>query len=97
MSIDAVEEAIVGCGLAQSWEGGVAACEAARVAAEPNLQLGHDLVVDAVNDSDPARHTWRVPDRGGISVQHLTSRPEAKRLVSHVVVEVSVGGSSLGP
>ena len=27
--------------------------------AEQNLRLGHDVVVDAVNDSAPARQTWR--------------------------------------
>jgi len=27
--------------------------------AEQNLRLGHDVVVDAVNDSEEARQTWR--------------------------------------
>lgn len=27
--------------------------------AELNLRLGHDVVVDAVNDSEEARQTWR--------------------------------------
>ncbi len=59
LSIDAIEESIIGCGLPASWKVGVAAYEAARVMAELNLRLGHDVVVDAVNDSDEARQTWR--------------------------------------
>ena len=38
---------------------GVAAYEATRAMAELNLRLGHCVVVDAVNDSDEARQTWR--------------------------------------
>lgn len=33
--------------------------EATRAVAEQNLRLGHDVVVDAVNDSEEARQTWR--------------------------------------
>lgn len=59
LSIDVVEESILACGLPSGWQVGVAAYEAARVMAEQNLRLGHDVVVDAVNDSEPARQTWR--------------------------------------
>ncbi len=59
LSIDAVEESLLACGLPAGWEVGVAAYEAARAMAEQNLRLGHDVVVDAVNDSDEARQTWR--------------------------------------
>lgn len=59
LSIDAVEESILACGLPSGWQVGVAAYEAARAMAEQNLRLGHDVVVDAVNDSEPARQTWR--------------------------------------
>lgn len=59
MSIDTVEDALVGAGLASSWETGVAAYEAVRAAAEQNLELGRIVVVDAVNDSEIARDTWR--------------------------------------
>lgn len=59
LSIDAVEESLLTCGLPAGWEVGVAAYEAARAMAEQNLRLGHDVVVDAVNDSDEARQTWR--------------------------------------
>lgn len=30
-----------------------------RVVAESNLSLGHSVIVDAVNDSEEARETWR--------------------------------------
>jgi predicted kinase len=60
LSIDPIEDALLGAGLARSWETGVAAYEAARVMAERNLTLGRSVVVDAVNDSEPARETWRV-------------------------------------
>src|SRR5262249_22317563 len=36
----------------------VAAHEATRAAAGQNLALGWDVVVDAVNDTEPARRTW---------------------------------------
>jgi predicted kinase len=60
LSIDPVEEALLGAGLEPGWTTGVAAYEAVRAAAETNLVLGHTVVVDAVNDSDGARDTWRV-------------------------------------
>ena len=59
LSIDAIEDALLGAGLAGGWTTGVAAYEAARVVAEEHLLLGRSVVVDAVNDSDPARDTWR--------------------------------------
>ena len=59
LSIDAVEGSLLACGLPAGWEVGVAAYEAARAMAEQNLRLGHDVVVDAVNDNDEARQTWR--------------------------------------
>lgn len=58
LSIDAIEEALLGCGLPAGREVGIAAYEAARAIAELNLRLGADVVVDAVNDSDDARQTW---------------------------------------
>lgn len=59
LSIDAVEESILACGLPAGWQVGVAAYETVRAMAEQNLRLGHDVVVDAVNDSEEARQTWR--------------------------------------
>ena len=59
LSIDPIEDALLGAGLPPSEETGVAAYEAARAVAELNLALGRSVVVDAVNDSEPARDTWR--------------------------------------
>jgi predicted kinase len=59
LSIDPIEDAMLGAGLSLGWETGVAAYEATRAAAEQNLALGWHVVVDAVNDSDAARQTWR--------------------------------------
>lgn len=59
LSIDTVEDALLGAGFPRSWTTGVAAYEAVRAAAEQNLGLGRNVVVDAVNDSEPARDTWR--------------------------------------
>jgi predicted kinase len=59
LSIDLVEDALLGAGLAPGWTTGVAAYEAVRSVAENNLTLGRSVVVDAVNDSEAARDTWR--------------------------------------
>ena len=59
LSIDAVEESILASGLPRGRHVGVAAYEATRAMAEQNLRLGHDVVVDAVNDSAPARDSAR--------------------------------------
>jgi predicted kinase len=59
LSIDPVEDALLGAGLAAGWQTGVAAYEATRACAELNLAAGRVVVVDAVNDSELARRTWR--------------------------------------
>lgn len=59
VSVDLVEDALLGTGLPADWTTGVAAYEAARAVAEENLALGYTVVVDAVNDSSPARETWQ--------------------------------------
>src|ERR671927_742877 len=59
LSVDEVEEALLGAGLASDWTTGAAAYEAVAAAAAENLRLGHTVIVDAVNDSEPARDTWR--------------------------------------
>ena len=58
LSIDDAEDAMRACGVPPE-ASGVAAYEVVRAAAEQNLRLGADVVVDAVNDSAPARETWR--------------------------------------
>ncbi|WP_426511387.1 AAA family ATPase [Dactylosporangium sp. McL0621] len=59
LSVDNAEDAMLGAGLPAGWATGVAAYEVIRAAAEQNLALGRDVVVDAVNDGEPARETWR--------------------------------------
>ena len=58
LSVDEVEDALLGVGLPSDWTTGVAAYEAVAAAAAANLRLGHVVIVDAVNDSEPARDTW---------------------------------------
>ncbi|WP_166509560.1 AAA family ATPase [Blastococcus sp. TF02-8] len=67
VSIDQIEDALLGAGLPRSRTTGIAAYEAARAVAEQNLALGRSVVVDAVNDSEPARATWRMVARRGIT------------------------------
>ena len=59
VSVDTIEDALLGAGFGPGWKTGVAAYEAARAAAEQNLRLGRTVIVDAVNDTDAARQTWR--------------------------------------
>ena len=59
LSIDAVENAMLGAGAERGWTTGVSAYEAVRAMAEDNLTRGMTVVVDAVNDSEAARDTWR--------------------------------------
>jgi predicted kinase len=59
LSVDDIEDALLGVGLPSDWTTGVAAYEAVAAAASKNLSLGHVVIVDAVNDSEPARDTWR--------------------------------------
>ncbi|WP_338016557.1 AAA family ATPase [Nesterenkonia muleiensis] len=71
VSIDAVEEALLASGVQRGWTAGVAAYEAARAVAETSLRAGTDVVVDAVNDSEPARETWRRAARGADAELHF--------------------------
>ncbi len=59
LSVDDFEEALLASGVEAGRATGIAAYEVVRAAAEPSLALGHVVVVDAVNDSEPARDTWR--------------------------------------
>ncbi len=63
LSIDPVHDALLASGLADGWHVGVGAYESVRVMAESNLSLGLPVVVDAVNGSEEARHTWRPASR----------------------------------
>lgn len=72
LSIDEVEESILACGLPRGWQVGVAAYEATRAMAEQNLRLGHDVIVDGVNDSEEARQTWRTAaSRTGVHLEFV--------------------------
>lgn len=59
LSVDDVEEALLAVGLPSDWTTGVAAYEAVAAAAAEKLRIGHVVIVDAVNDSEQARDTWR--------------------------------------
>jgi predicted kinase len=52
LSVDPIEDALLGAGLPPSRDVGVAAYEATRVMAEQNLALGRPVLVDAVDDSE---------------------------------------------
>lgn len=78
LSVDAVEDALLRCGLEPGWTTGVAAYEAVSSAAQQNLRLGHRVVVDAVNDSEAARQVWRdAGARTGAAVRFVLLTPPA--------------------
>jgi predicted kinase len=49
LSIDTAEDAMLGAGLPSGWETGVAAYEVTRAAAEQNLALGWDVVIELIS------------------------------------------------
>lgn len=63
LSVDPVHDALLSTGLADCWNVGVGAYESVRVMTEANLLLGRCVVVDVVNDSEPARETRRTAAR----------------------------------
>jgi predicted kinase len=76
LSVDQVEDAMLGAGLPHAWTTGVAAYEVVRAATEQNLALGRVVVVDAVNDSADARQTWtRAAEASGSSVRFAVLTP----------------------
>ncbi|GAA2554796.1 putative kinase [Neomicrococcus aestuarii] len=77
ISIDTVEDDLLEQGFERGWSTGVAAYEAARANAETELESGRRVIVDAVNDSEPARETWRRAARA------------TGAMLSFVVLEVS--------
>lgn len=82
LSVDVVEDGLLAAGVAHGWTSGVAAYEAVGRSAAANLALGRTVVVDAVNDSRPARDTW-TRAAGAHRVRHLLLRlsdePEHRR------------------
>lgn len=72
VSVDAIEEGMLGSGLPASWSTGVAAYGAGAAVAVTNLANGSTVVVDAVNDSEAARDTWRsAAARAGADVRFV--------------------------
>jgi predicted kinase len=59
LSVDPIEAAIWRCGIAPSFETGVAAYEVAAVLAEHQLSLGFTAIVDSVSSVEVARDMWR--------------------------------------
>jgi predicted kinase len=80
LSVDVLEEALLGVGLPSDWTTGVAAYEAVAAVAGENVRLGHAVIVDAVNDSEAARDTWRrAAERASSSVVFVLLTPPAER------------------
>jgi predicted kinase len=78
LSVDSIEDAMLRAGLAPGWTTGVAAYESVGAAAHQNLVLGRVVVVDAVNDSDAARQTWRdAAGRAEVEVRFVWLLPPA--------------------
>jgi predicted kinase len=59
LSVDPIEAALWRCGIAPSFETGVAAYEVVAVLAEHQLQLGLTVIADAVSSLEVARDMWR--------------------------------------
>lgn len=69
LSVDPIEAAIWRAGISPSFQTGVAAYEVAAALATEQLQLGHDVVVDAVNALEVVRTMWRrVATRAGVEM-----------------------------
>lgn len=59
LSVDPIEAAIWRCGIAPSFETGLAAYEVVAVVAEQQLRLGLTAIVDSVSSLEVARDMWR--------------------------------------
>jgi predicted kinase len=58
-SVDPIESAMLGAGIDQSFESGLAAYLVAESLAEARLRLGQGAIVDAVNSVRHAKTMWR--------------------------------------
>jgi predicted kinase len=56
--VDTIEASVVNAGIARSFETGLAAYIGARDLAADQLQLGHNVVIDAVNGVPEAKEMW---------------------------------------
>lgn len=80
LSVDDLEDALLGAGFPSDWTTGVAAYEAVAAAAAENLRLDHVVIVDAVNDSEPARDTWRrAADAASVPLAFVLLTPPPER------------------
>ena len=59
VSVDPIEAAMWGAGIDHDQPTGIAAYGVAEAVAREQLRLGQDVIVDAVNDVEPARQQWR--------------------------------------
>ena len=59
VSVDPIEAALSTAGIDRAQPTGLAAYVVAEAVARAQLSLGHDVIVDAVNDVEPARQQWR--------------------------------------
>ncbi|WAC67371.1 AAA family ATPase [Agrococcus sp. SL85] len=59
VAADPIEAAMLRAGIAPDQPTGLAAYVAAEMVAREQLRLGHDVIVDAVNDAPEARQQWR--------------------------------------
>jgi predicted kinase len=59
LRVDTLEAAILKAGIPRSFETGLAAYLGARDVGADHLELGRDVVIDAVNGVEPARRMWR--------------------------------------
>lgn len=60
VSLDPIEAAMWRAGIARTEPTGLAAYVVAEEVARAQLQVGNTVVVDAVNDVEPARQQWRL-------------------------------------
>ena len=79
LSVDPVEDALLAAGLPPGGNLGVGAYEAVASMAAANVALGRTIVVDAVNDSEAARDTWRRVTGSVTFVVLVVSDPDEHR------------------
>lgn len=59
VAVDPIEAAMWGAGIDRTQPTGLGAYVVAEAVAREQLRLGHDVVIDAVNDVEEARQQWR--------------------------------------
>jgi predicted kinase len=59
VSVDPIEAAMWRAGIDRAQPTGLAAYVIVEAVAREQLRIGHDVIVDAVNDVEPARQQWR--------------------------------------